>query len=179
MSVIIDRSLEGPAVRGVWVLGEAPELVDSPRHDLFAAEVVAFLAGDDQPGFHVQEQRQVLALRQQRTERFDHAAAVRFGQSSGEPFLHAFQRQLLPGGLQPAEQERTRSAVEAQLEGRFVVDHEQAAPGPAAGLLQFRIEVQPCLGGGDAEMAGVARFDHHGPTVRDAVRWAPPSTERA
>ncbi len=98
-------------------------------------------------GFHAQEQRKVLALRQQRTERLDHAAVVRLMQWASEPFLHAFQGQCLPRALQPAEQQRTRPTVEAELEGRLVVDHEQAAPRPTADLLQFRIEAQPCLGG--------------------------------
>lgn len=68
---------------------EGPRTDRSPRRGLFAAEVVALSTGDDQPGFHLQEQRKVLALRQQRAERNDHAAVVRIVQRSGEPFLHA------------------------------------------------------------------------------------------
>lgn len=140
-----------------------------PRCDLFAAEVVAFLAGDDQPGFHVQEERKVLALRQQSSERFDHAVVVRVVQRPAQPFLHVLQVQLLVRGLQSAKEERARSAVEAELEGRLVVDHEQAAAWPAAEFLQFRPEAQPRLGRRDTDGAGAARFDHHGPTVRDAA----------
>ncbi len=179
VGVRVDRGLEGPVVRGVRVLRETPELVDPPRGDLFMAEVVALLAGDDQPGFHGQEQWKVLALRQQRTEGVDHAAVIRIVQWPAEPLLHALQGQLLSRCVQPAKQERARSAVEAELEGGLVVDHEQAPPRPAAELLQFRAEVQPRLGGRDAESAGVTRSDHHGPTLREAVRrlHRVPSTE--
>ncbi len=170
VGIRVDRGLEGPVVRGVRVFREAPELVDPPRRDLFIAEVVTFLAWDDQLGFHAQEQRKVFALRQQRTERIDDAAVIRIVQWPAEPCLHALEGQLLSRGFQSAKQEGARSAIEAELEGRLVVDHEQAASRPAAELLQFRIEVQPCLGGRDAESAGVARFYHHGTTVREAVR---------
>ncbi|WP_308033102.1 hypothetical protein [Streptomyces solaniscabiei] len=149
------------------VLREAPELIDPPRGDLFAAEVVAFLAGDDQPGFHTQEQWPVFALGQQGAECIDHSAVIRIVECTGEPFLHAFQGQLLSRGLQPAEQEGARSAVEAELEGGLVVDHEQAAPRPAAGFLPFCAEAQARLGVRETEAARGAHCDHHGPTVRD------------
>lgn len=131
MSGRVDCGLEGPVVRRVRVFGEAPELVEPPRGHLLAAEVVAFLAGEDQTGLHAEQHRKVLALRQQRTERIDHAAVVRIGQRAGGPLLRALQRQRLPGGLQPAEQERACSAPEAEFEGGFPVDHEQPAPRPA------------------------------------------------
>ncbi|MEV2255254.1 hypothetical protein AB0I94_32595 [Streptomyces sp. NPDC050147] len=140
-------------------------MIDSPRRDLFATEVVTFLPWDDHPGFHAEEQRKVLALWQQPTERIDHTAVVRIVQCAGEPFLHGLQGQLFSRGFHSAKQERARPAVEAELERRLVVDHEQAAPRSTAEFLQFRIEVQPCLGGRGAETAGVAHSDHHGPTV--------------
>ncbi|WP_406101904.1 hypothetical protein OG698_06090 [Streptomyces sp. NBC_01003] len=68
------------------------------------AEVVALLARNDQTWLDAEQQRKVVAFRQQSAERAEHTI-VQVRELPGEALLDTLQRQRFIGTLEPPEQE--------------------------------------------------------------------------
>src|SRR6266511_159652 len=141
MGVRIDRGLVCPVVRSLRVLGETPESVDAPRRDLLLGKVVAGLDRTDQVRLHSQEQGQVLPEWQQRSEPADDLV-VHAVNALREPAFEVSQGDRLVRSLEALEEKRTRSAPEAQLKGRPLVEPKQPSHRPGSFRFRFLAETE-------------------------------------